>query len=583
MSRFAYMRDDLRIAYQLSKLSVEDLRSSGNLAYTLLVGGFLVMIGTLIIPTILLLGFIILFLEWTINERSLPPQFRNFRELFLVGIGGYIIWMTYILIPSLLIVLLVGVGILEQGEAAGIVVGLIPGGDFYPIIWRNANILLLSISIEVVPFAVKIFGPIPEVQWAIDPQNRDVLFVSIISLYALPAALANYASSKSLWAGINVWQFREQISHPAYLLGWFYFVAALYGIPIVASWILIESSYTIVTATTFSISTLFDFIRFALLLISFYIVGRIVSAEDRHDPNFERLRNTISSTQRSQDHPSLILGDRMNVSTLFTGGMLMMTTFSGVTSILLTGYFMRVGGITREEPYPSFEDLSILFVDGIKGTILWFPLSTASSILLISLILLFQDWWLNLAVSLILFSSIWLGGFTGIYPYFIVFTAVFIFGSLNEYSSSTEIASIMIVLPSHILVLLIIMIISYLTPTFLISLYHEQSIRKTISRSNYSNYRPSIPYFFAWICGFLQVLIGWVIFSGYVILSAEIRRHIHSILSKFISSLSWAAEFLPNIEILTALMLIIILFGISLINFYLLASAYRRLGIAWQK
>lgn len=158
------------------------LQRSDEWVKTVLIGGLLTLLGGLVVPAILVLGYLVRVLRATMRGDEQPPEFDEWGDLFVDGAKAFVIAFVYGLIPVVLGGLLVGVGAASAmgGDSAGAVVG---------------GIVVLVGSLVV-------------------------LALSLLAAYVVPAATANYAREGSLGAGFDVGELRSTLVDGTYFTAW---------------------------------------------------------------------------------------------------------------------------------------------------------------------------------------------------------------------------------------------------------------------------------------------------------------------------------------------------------------------------
>lgn len=81
---------------------------------TVLIGGILVILGFLVIPWLLVVGFVLRVMKETIGGSETPPEFGEWVDLLVDGVKATIIWVIYLLIPAIVLMVTMG-GILIAG------------------------------------------------------------------------------------------------------------------------------------------------------------------------------------------------------------------------------------------------------------------------------------------------------------------------------------------------------------------------------------------------------------------------------------------------------------------------------------
>lgn len=177
--------------------SLEYLRDSDNVVMTVLIGGLLLLTSPLIVPSILVLGYVSRVLRQTADGDDMPPEFDDWGDLFGEGLKGFAVTLVYSLVPAMVfaiaVVFGVGAAILGSGGGADGALGGLLGG--------TVALLLALVA----------------------------LVVSIAGLYVTPAALASVAESGRISDGFAIGTLWTVVSKPAYATGWLTAAAVVFG------------------------------------------------------------------------------------------------------------------------------------------------------------------------------------------------------------------------------------------------------------------------------------------------------------------------------------------------------------------
>ena len=145
-----------------------------------LIGGVLGLLSVFVIPTVVVLGYLVRVLETTVEGADEPPAFEDWTALLVRGVVASVIVIAYTLVPVLayLVVLAVFFG------AGGII-----GGDVGALVGVAGVLAAL--------------GLIP---------------VVLVVYYAVPAALTAYATQGSIGAAFDVSVLRPVVLRSEYLI-----------------------------------------------------------------------------------------------------------------------------------------------------------------------------------------------------------------------------------------------------------------------------------------------------------------------------------------------------------------------------
>ena len=163
---------------------------SDDVVKTVLIGGLLTLFSFLVVPLFVLAGYIVRVYDRTAAGDEVPPVFDEFPELLVTGIKAAVIGIVYGLVPLLVggavvLVGIVGVGVGGDGALGGLgVLGIVLGG----IVW----------------FAL-----------------------ALLVGYLLPAALANFARTRSIGSGFDVGTLKPVWTSRSYAVAWVAMFAVL--------------------------------------------------------------------------------------------------------------------------------------------------------------------------------------------------------------------------------------------------------------------------------------------------------------------------------------------------------------------
>lgn len=92
----------------------------------ILIGGFLLFLGFLLIPLFLVYGYIMVVIRSNLRGSNTPPVFENWSDLFVEGIQAWVIGLIYMLLPILILFFAVGGAIVAflTGTDAGVITGI---------------------------------------------------------------------------------------------------------------------------------------------------------------------------------------------------------------------------------------------------------------------------------------------------------------------------------------------------------------------------------------------------------------------------------------------------------------------------
>lgn len=153
-------------------------RSNEDSVRTLLIGGLLALTSVLIVPAIVLVGYVMRVLRSVARGDERAPPFEDWEGLFREGVRGSVVALAYALVSAIGAVVFVGGALALAGDATAVgVVLLVIGG----LLW----------------FAL-----------------------SLAAAYVTPAALANVAERGRIGAGFDVATLRPVLFSESYATAW---------------------------------------------------------------------------------------------------------------------------------------------------------------------------------------------------------------------------------------------------------------------------------------------------------------------------------------------------------------------------
>ena len=168
--------------------SLDYLRDGDDALVTVLIGGVLLLTSPLVVPSILVLGYVSRVLRLTGDGDDEPPVFEEWGDLLVEGAKGFVVTLVYSLLPlavfTAAVVFGVGAAVVGSGGGGGSLLGGLIGGA-------------LAVLLALVALAVSLTG-----------------------LYVTPAALAAVADSGRIGDGFAVGTLWTAVSKRAYAIGW---------------------------------------------------------------------------------------------------------------------------------------------------------------------------------------------------------------------------------------------------------------------------------------------------------------------------------------------------------------------------
>jgi hypothetical protein len=205
--------------------SLTYLRTSDDWITTVLIGGVLTFFGFLIVPAVLVAGYLVRILRRTMRGDDTPPTFDNWGALGRDGVRAVAIAVVYGFVPGLIVAVTAVVG----GVAAS-------GGRVS---------VLLGGGIVLVGVLVGLVG-------------------GLLAAYVVPAAIANFVERDSLRAGFDLSDLRPTLTSKTYATAW------LTGFAIVLGAGLVTSVLSVVPLVGTFVGA---FLTFYAVAAAYYVVG----------------------------------------------------------------------------------------------------------------------------------------------------------------------------------------------------------------------------------------------------------------------------------------------------------------------
>ena len=159
-------------------------RNSDSPVKNVAIGGILLFLSFLFVPTFFVLGYVVRSLRYVLDGIEEPPAFDDWGELFTDGLKAFAIALAYSLVPALVAIVAAvtsgaTLGLTGPGRSGGLVVGLIALGAFALLI-----------------------------------------VVSLLLAYVLPAAIMAWVRTDSLGAAFSPDELRVLAFSKTYATGW---------------------------------------------------------------------------------------------------------------------------------------------------------------------------------------------------------------------------------------------------------------------------------------------------------------------------------------------------------------------------
>lgn len=205
-------------------------RDSDSAMKTIAIGGALLFLSFLVVPTVFVLGYIVRTLRAVLDGETEPPVFDNWRDLGIDGLKAFAVALGYSLVPTAIITAVVFVSVITFG----------PGGE---TLFSGVIVGLVFAAIALVTVAL-----------------------SLGAAYALPAALVAFARTDSVGAAFTPSELRPLLFSRTYATGWL----VAFGISLLAGVVVGVLNATVIGAV------LAPFVLFYAYVAGTYAVGGAV-------------------------------------------------------------------------------------------------------------------------------------------------------------------------------------------------------------------------------------------------------------------------------------------------------------------
>ncbi|MBB6646287.1 DUF4013 domain-containing protein [Halobellus ruber] len=208
-------------------------RDDDDWTRTVLIGGILSLLGALVVPTILVLGYLVRVLERTMHGDEHPPAFDEWGDMLVDGVKAFAITLAYGLVPAVLAVVVVAGSILPFTVVEG------PGAAGTAAGGLGLVVLLVGGLLALV--------------------------TALVAAYVVPAAIAALAETGEVTAGFSVSRLRPALLSGTYAIAWLWAFAVVVGAG------LLTGALNAIPIIGFVIG---GFVGFYAAVSAYYIVGR---------------------------------------------------------------------------------------------------------------------------------------------------------------------------------------------------------------------------------------------------------------------------------------------------------------------
>jgi hypothetical protein len=160
---------------------------------TVLIGGILSLLGVLIVPTFLVLGYLVRVVRGTMHDDEQPPAFDEWGDLFVDGLKAFVVTFVYGLVPGLIVTVVIG----------GSIFSFVAGGGS-----ESASLVGLGmVGLLVGGLLAFVLG--------------------LLAAYVIPAAVAAFAETIGLGAAFSIGELRPVLTSGTYATAWGYGLAII--------------------------------------------------------------------------------------------------------------------------------------------------------------------------------------------------------------------------------------------------------------------------------------------------------------------------------------------------------------------
>ncbi|CQR49697.1 MULTISPECIES: DUF4013 domain-containing protein [Haloferax] len=208
--------------------SLNYLRNDEDWVKTVLIGGVLGLLSILIVPTFLVIGYLLRVVRATMKGDEEPPVFDDWGDMAIDGVKGFAIAFVYSIVPLII------AGVFGF---AGIVGAMAGGSDAAGAV--GGIVALVGLLLAFV--------------------------LGLLAAYLIPAALSNYAETDRMGAAFDVGTLRPILTSGKYATAWLTAFAVLFASSIVVGVL------NVIPILGFVVGA---FVTFYAAVAAYYIIGR---------------------------------------------------------------------------------------------------------------------------------------------------------------------------------------------------------------------------------------------------------------------------------------------------------------------
>ncbi|MFC6862881.1 DUF4013 domain-containing protein [Halomicroarcula sp. GCM10025817] len=159
-------------------------RNGDSAIKNIAIGGLLLLFSFLLVPTFLVMGYIVRALRMVMDGEEEPPEFDEWGELLTDGLKVFVIGFVYALVPAIIAF----VAVIASGASIGLGGDSAAGGLAAGLIFLVASLVLFVVSLALA--------------------------------YVLPAAVVSFAREDSIGAAFSYGDLRPMLFSRTYATGW---------------------------------------------------------------------------------------------------------------------------------------------------------------------------------------------------------------------------------------------------------------------------------------------------------------------------------------------------------------------------
>lgn len=206
-------------------------RSDDDWTRTVLIGGILSLLGALVVPTILVLGYLVRVLERTMHGDDQPPAFDDWGTMLVDGVKAFAITLAYGIVPAAVAAAVVG-GVLSFSVVEGPGTGGPTAGGAGVAVVVVGGLLALALG--------------------------------LLAAYIIPAAVAAFAETDRIGTAFSVSDLRPVLTSGTYATAW----VLAFAVIVVAG--LLSAALNAIPVIGFVIG---GFVGFYAAVSAYYLVG----------------------------------------------------------------------------------------------------------------------------------------------------------------------------------------------------------------------------------------------------------------------------------------------------------------------